>query len=69
MSQIQQSQELAEKILTFQENFHLNDATLSLVSHLSVEKVHGIKVGKYAPSHEESELLLEFIQNYRNKEQ
>ncbi|KRL06217.1 LBP_cg2779 family protein [Liquorilactobacillus oeni] len=67
MNEVQKTQALAEKILTFQENFSLNDAELSLVSHLSVEKVHGIKAGKYTPSSEEGKTLLEFINNYQKK--
>ncbi|GAJ27370.1 hypothetical protein JCM15457_2357 [Liquorilactobacillus sucicola DSM 21376 = JCM 15457] len=67
MSAGNQADSLGEKLVLFQEKFHVTDAAISLASHLSVEKVHGIKVNKYLPDDEEKKLLLEFVNNYTEK--
>ncbi|KRM08139.1 MAG: LBP_cg2779 family protein [Liquorilactobacillus ghanensis] len=58
---------LAEKIVTFQEKFHLTDTEMSLKSHLPVEKIHGIKQQIYQPQADEKQVLLNFITNYQAK--
>ncbi|WP_311408233.1 LBP_cg2779 family protein [Liquorilactobacillus uvarum] len=60
---------LAEKLVLFQEKYHVTDAAISLASHLSVEKVHGIKMNKYSPDSDEKKLLLDFINNYTGNQQ
>ncbi|KRL01839.1 LBP_cg2779 family protein [Liquorilactobacillus capillatus] len=68
MSADSQTDSLGEKLVLFQEKHHTTDAAISLASHLSVEKIHGIKMGKYSPNSEEEKLLLEFINNYTEKQ-
>lgn len=57
---------LAEKIVIFQEKYHLTDAEMSLKSHLPVEKIHGIKQQIYQPQTDEKQELLNFITNYQS---
>jgi hypothetical protein len=64
MSQGQEGS-LAEKIVAFQEKYHLTDTELSLKSHLPVEKIHGIKQQIYQPQADEEQVLSKFIATYR----
>ncbi|WP_281165861.1 LBP_cg2779 family protein [Liquorilactobacillus sicerae] len=59
------AESLADKIVIFQEKFHLTDTELSLKSHLPVEKIHGIKQRTYQPQTDEEQVLSNFIANYR----
>ncbi|KRM96215.1 hypothetical protein FC19_GL001025 [Liquorilactobacillus aquaticus DSM 21051] len=68
MSTNDQAVSLAEKLVLFQEKYHVTDAAISLASHLSVEKVHGIKMNKYLPDSDEKELLLDFMNTYAEKQ-
>lgn len=40
-----EQEELSDAIINFQVKHHVNDTDLAFASHLSVEKVHAMKVG------------------------
>lgn len=52
---------LAEKIVKYQEKYHLTDAELALTSHFSVERIHAIKAGQVEVRPEEYTELQELL--------
>lgn len=58
------NQELANSIIDFQVSNHLGDTELAFGSHLSVERIHAMKMGVGTFSTEEINQVLEYIQHY-----
>ncbi|KRL63641.1 LBP_cg2779 family protein [Lactobacillus psittaci] len=57
------SDELSNTIIDFQVEHHVNDTELAFACHLSVEKIHAMKIGEGEFTGEEINQVLEYIQS------
>lgn len=53
--------ELMDTIINFEVNKNMNDTALAFASHLSVEKIHSMKLGDDSYTSEEIEQVLDYI--------
>lgn len=54
-------EELSDQIIKFELKHQVNDNDLAFASHLSVEKIHAMKVGEDMPSDTDINQLLDYI--------
>ncbi len=57
-----EASELQNAIIDFQVKHHVNDTALAFSSHLSVEKIHAMKIGSGDFTSEEVSQLLSYLQ-------
>lgn len=57
----EQREELSDAIVSYQVKHHINDTDLAFASHLSVEKVHAMKIGRGTFTDEEVNQLYDYM--------
>lgn len=54
---------LAEEIINYQKKHDMTDASVAFGTHLSVKKIHNIKINKYNPTEDDVRRISNFMRD------